>query len=173
MISRTAEYALRAAVFLGQHRSHSHPVSRISDCTRIPGSYLSKILGALTRAGIVASRRGPRGGFALLRAPGDVSLLDVIRAVESGPPLAGCPLGRAEHAARMCPLHRVLSRARLRFEEELGRATLANLLLTTEGDCAFPRSRPRDLPRSLSSTPRLNRRASELHDLSREEERLE
>ena len=68
MISQTAEYALRAVVILGSQSGRpmtTHDVARVS---RVPVDYLSKVLQALGRAGLVEARRGLRGGYVLSRA---------------------------------------------------------------------------------------------------------
>jgi Rrf2 family protein len=59
---------------------------RLADAQQIPLHFLENILGDLKQAGIVATRRGPEGGYRLARSPAEVSVADVIRAVEG--PLA-------------------------------------------------------------------------------------
>ena len=82
-----ADYAVRAAVELASVGT-GHPVKAedIADAQSIPLNFLENILAELRRAGIVESRRGAAGGYLLARAPEEVSIADVIRAVEG--PLA-------------------------------------------------------------------------------------
>jgi Rrf2 family protein len=82
-----ADYAVRAAVELAAVGS-TEPVKaeHIADAQSIPLNFLENILAELRRAGIVESRRGAAGGYLLARPPEDISLADVIRAVEG--PLA-------------------------------------------------------------------------------------
>jgi Rrf2 family protein len=86
-ITAKADYAVRAAVELAASGG-SGPVKaeQISEAQRIPLNFLENILAELRRAGIVESRRGAAGGYLLARPPAEVSLADVIRAVEG--PLA-------------------------------------------------------------------------------------
>jgi Rrf2 family protein len=82
-----ADYAVRAAVELAAVGS-TEPVKaeHIADAQSIPLNFLENILAELRRAGIVESRRGAAGGYLLARPPEDISLADVICAVEG--PLA-------------------------------------------------------------------------------------
>jgi len=81
MITKTCEYALRAAVFLASSPSEPSTSQRIAEATRVPAGYLSKVLQAMVRAGVVVSQRGPAGGFMLARTPEDVTVLEVVEAV--------------------------------------------------------------------------------------------
>jgi Rrf2 family protein len=82
-----ADYAVRAAVELAA-LSGGGPVKaeQIAEAQSIPLNFLENILAELRRAGIVESRRGASGGYLLAKPPEDVSLADIIRAVEG--PLA-------------------------------------------------------------------------------------
>ena len=82
-----ADYAVRAAVELAAVGT-GEPVKadQIAEAQSIPLNFLENILSELRRAGIVESRRGAAGGYLLARAPEEISLADVIRAVEG--PLA-------------------------------------------------------------------------------------
>jgi Rrf2 family protein len=82
-----ADYAVRAAVELASLAGEG-PVKaeQIAEAQSIPLNFLENILAELRRAGIVESRRGAAGGYLLAKPPEDVSLADIIRAVEG--PLA-------------------------------------------------------------------------------------
>jgi Rrf2 family protein len=90
--SAKADYAVRAAVELAAagrgNPAMGEPVKaeHIAEAQSIPLNFLENILAELRRAGIVESRRGAAGGYLLARAPEEISLADVIRAVEG--PLA-------------------------------------------------------------------------------------
>ena len=81
-----ADYAVRAAVELAAAGDGPVKAERIADAQRIPVNFLENILAELKRAGIVESRRGAAGGYLLARPAEQISLADVIRAVEG--PLA-------------------------------------------------------------------------------------
>jgi Rrf2 family protein len=86
-ITAKADYAVRAAVELaGAIPGEPVKAERIAEAQSIPLNFLENILSELRRAGIAESRRGAAGGYLLARPPRDVSVADVIRAVEG--PLA-------------------------------------------------------------------------------------
>lgn len=131
LISQTAEYALRAVVHLAKSQLHdgqlSQTVSDIAANTQVPVNYLSKVLQQLTRAEIIASQRGIGGGFKLARAPQEITIYDVVQAVDSVPRIRTCPLGIASHQS-LCPLHRKLDAAMLHVEQAFQETTLADLI---------------------------------------------
>lgn len=95
MLSRTGEYALRAALHLAQHFEDGP--TRVEDIARtlgVPRNYLSKILHELARAGVLTSTRGPRGGFLLSRPPGALTLEDVVSHFDALDDQGRCLLGR-------------------------------------------------------------------------------
>src|SRR6478735_5109269 len=86
-ISAKADYAVRATIELAAAgEGATVKGERLADAQQIPLHFLENILGDLKQAGIVATRRGPEGGYRLARSPAEVSVADVIRAVEG--PLA-------------------------------------------------------------------------------------
>jgi Rrf2 family protein len=85
-VSAKADYAIRAAVELAAAGVGPVKGDRIAKAQSIPPNFLENILGDLRNAGIVGSRRGAEGGYWLARPAEEVSLADVIRAVDG--PLA-------------------------------------------------------------------------------------
>lgn len=87
-VSRSTGYALLAVGYIAQHVEKkivlSQDISREYD---IPLEYLLKILQQLVRAGVLRSKRGPRGGFSLARHARRISMLDIVEAVDG--PMAG------------------------------------------------------------------------------------
>ncbi len=81
MITQTAEYALRAVVYLSQANGPCTSAA-IAAATHVPAGYMSKVLQSLSRAGIVSSQRGLHGGFVLRDSPHKLTALTVINAVE-------------------------------------------------------------------------------------------
>jgi Rrf2 family protein len=86
-VSAKVDYGLRAAIELAALRDE-WPVKgeRLASAQEIPLRFMENILGELRQAGIVASKRGAEGGYLLAREPAEISLADVIRAVDG--PLA-------------------------------------------------------------------------------------
>lgn len=128
MFSQTAEYALRAAVFLAGNPSVRHTARDIADAMEIPADYVSKVMQCLARAGIVDAQRGKLGGFLLARASAQISLLDVVNAVDPMRRITGCPLGLQQHSLALCPLHRKLDDALAGVEREFRGTSIADLV---------------------------------------------
>ena len=86
-VSAKADYALRACVQLAAAEAEGHVKGeRIAQAQEIPVKFLENILGDLRQAGLVRSQRGVEGGYWLARPASEITLADVIRAVEG--PLA-------------------------------------------------------------------------------------
>ena len=69
MLPKTAEYALRAAVWLGRDPNQTQSADHLAERTQVPRRYLHKVLQDLVRAKIVRSQSGPGGGYALATFP--------------------------------------------------------------------------------------------------------
>ncbi len=129
MISQTAEYALRAVVFLAEHPEGPSTIAAIAERTQVPPSYLAKVMQGLARHHLVTSHRGITGGFTLAREPVTLTLLEIVNAVDPVQRIFTCPLGLPEHE-QLCSLHRRLDMAYAMFEEVLRGTTVAELLVT-------------------------------------------
>lgn len=108
MLSQTAEYALRAVLFLAGHEEDGRPVpvDRISEALDLPRNYLSKILHALAKRDVLASTRGPHGGFALATPAEELPLITVIEPFDPIEERRQCLLGRSRCSDRApCPAH--------------------------------------------------------------------
>ncbi|MBI3463978.1 MAG: Rrf2 family transcriptional regulator [Planctomycetes bacterium] len=127
MLSKTAEYALRAVVWLAGEPGRTEAAARLAEVTKVPRRYLHKVLQDLVRAKIVRSQPGPGGGYALDMLPEKVSVLDVINAVAPLERIRRCPLGVSSHA-RLCPLHTELDKAYASAEQAFARVTVAKLI---------------------------------------------
>ena len=127
IFSQTVEYALRAAVWLADH-GEGQTTQEIAEATKVPPSYLSKVLQNLRRAGIVHGQRGVGGGFTLARPPADISILDVVQAVDPIERIRTCPLGIPSHGVNLCPLHRKLDDAIGHVSGAFSSTTLAELV---------------------------------------------
>lgn len=131
ILSQTAEHALRAALYLGRTRALGPvPATDVAEALGAPANYLAKTLRHLVREGILGSTRGPHGGFQMLVDPADVSLADILAAIE-GPTLhETCLLGdRPCDRDNPCKAHArwvvLTDRVRAPLEE----TTLADLLV--------------------------------------------
>jgi Rrf2 family nitric oxide-sensitive transcriptional repressor len=128
MFSQTVEYALRAVVHLAYEAPDARTTAQIAEATRVPQDYLAKILQGLAKKGIVQTRRGIGGGVSLAKAPEELTILDVVNAVEPIERIRTCPLGLKAHGVRLCPLHRRVDDALALVEEAFGKTTLAEVL---------------------------------------------
>ncbi len=129
-ITAKADYAVRAAVELAAWWPDAKPrkAERIATAQGIPLNFLENILGELRHAGIVRSHRGAEGGFRLARAPEEITIADVIRAVEG--PLASVRGGPPEditYAGASESLLRVWLAVRARLRSVVEHVTLADV----------------------------------------------
>src|SRR3954449_13114835 len=97
MFSQTVEYALRAVVHLAYEAPEARTTAQIADATQVPRDYLAKILQGLAKKGIVVTQRGGGGGVSLVKDPADLTILDVVNAVEPIGRIITCPLGLKTH----------------------------------------------------------------------------
>lgn len=130
LISRTSEYALRAVIWLMQEPARSQTTRQIAKGTRTPPDYISKVLQALGKAGLVRGQRGLGGGFLFSGNPAKVTVLEVINAVDPLERIHTCPLGLRQHGKNLCPLHCGMNDAVAQMEATFGRTRLMDLLHT-------------------------------------------
>ncbi|PQO34900.1 Rrf2 family transcriptional regulator [Bremerella cremea] len=145
MFSQTVEYALRAVCHLAYTAPSSSTTEEIASSTKVPVAYLSKVLQGLVRAGIVKSQRGVGGGISLTKSPEELTILEVVNAVDPIVRIGTCPLGLKAHGANLCPLHRRLDNAMASVEEAFRETTLAEVIAeptTSIPLCEFPEARP-------------------------------
>ncbi len=131
MFSQTVEYALRAMAYLADQAKLPQPNPLIAQATKVPASYLAKVLRQLVHGRLLKAKRGPSGGFILARDPGSITLWDVLEAVEPMHRIKTCPLDLASHSTNLCPLHRKIDDALALLEKTFKEATLGELLNQT------------------------------------------
>src|ERR1700683_5330724 len=105
-LSKKGEYAIRALVEIG-FESHLHPnsliqISTVAERTNIPEKFLEQILLALRNGGVLKSKRGVEGGYALAKPPADINLGEVVRLLDG--PLAPIPcVSHSAYERCSCP----------------------------------------------------------------------
>lgn len=100
-ITSSIEYATRLMVTLAaEHGGSPVPAERLAEADNVPADYVSQILVKLRRAGLVTSHRGSSGGYALSRAPKEITLAQVVRAVDGAVFEEVC--GRYEEGTKDC-----------------------------------------------------------------------
>jgi Rrf2 family protein len=112
------------------------PAARLAEFHGVPAAYLAKHLQALARAGIVESTQGPRGGYRLSRPAAEITLLDVVTAVEGDEPAFRCTEIRQRGPARLpeaaytipCGIARAMWRAEDAWRASLRGTSLRDLV---------------------------------------------
>lgn len=131
MITREADYSIRALLFMSQPDKSERvvPVKELAESTDIPYRFLRKIMLGLVNNGFVASIRGRNGGFRLAKRPRDISLLEVLHATDPrGVTLNRCLReGDSCNHAGYCPVHNQLCVLQDRLDESLQGITFATL----------------------------------------------
>ena len=118
----------------------------------VPPAYLAKQLQGLVRAGVLHATTGPRGGFRLARAAGDITLLDVVEAVDGGTPFYQCneirQRGRGaappEQCRKTCGIAARMYAAEAAYRESLAGVTIADIV------AGLPRGVPQRTRRLLA-----------------------
>src|SRR3990172_3434315 len=127
-LSRTSGYAISALALLAGPGGAWTLAKEIASSAEIPKAYLSTILNALARNGLIKAKRGYRGGFALAKPAGKISVLQVVEAVEGRAWRDACLLGLSQCSdERACPSHVFWKAQRHKIEECLGSLTLAEV----------------------------------------------
>jgi Rrf2 family protein len=133
MLAQKTRYALRALLHLAEAEpGRSIQVADIAATQQVPRKYLELILLDLKKAGMVASRRGPGGGYVLARRPAEISFAEVIRLMDG--PLALVPCASLNFYARCgdcrdeatCAIRRVMAQVRTEADRILSGTTLAD-----------------------------------------------
>jgi Rrf2 family protein len=129
-ITRQADYALRAMLFLARLEPNQRSAtSQIAEDQEIPPSFLAKIISQLSIAGLIHTSRGARGGVSLARKAEDVSLLDVVEAIDGPITLNECTTNPdACSFGDSCPIHDVWCETQAELVQKLKEATFDKLL---------------------------------------------
>jgi len=129
MISKTAEYALRAVTCLAAD-SKALSADVLAERTKVPRRYLTRVMQDLASADVVGSRSGPGGGYTLNIATEKLTILDVVNAVSPLERIKSCPLGLKSHIS-LCPLHTELDKAYAATEAAFDSVTIKQLIDST------------------------------------------
>jgi Rrf2 family protein len=127
MLSKTAEYALRAVTCMGSQVDRPLSANTLAEQTKVPRRYLTRVLQDLCAAEIVQSRPGPGGGYELTHATSKLTILDVVNTVEPIARIKRCPLGLKTHT-KLCPLHAELDKAYEATEKAFASVTIQDLI---------------------------------------------
>ena len=133
-MSGGVEWALHCCVVLSA-ADHPVPAARLAEFHDVSGTYLAKQLQALSRAGLIHATQGRSGGYVLSRPPADVTVLDVVEAVDGHRPAFVCteirqrgPLATPpEECVKPCGIRRVMDAADDAWRASLGAVSIADL----------------------------------------------
>jgi Rrf2 family protein len=114
------------------------PAAKLAEFHGVPAAYLAKHLQALARAGVLQTAKGPRGGYRLSRPPAEITLLDVVEAIDGDEPAFRCteirrrgPTGMpACYYPHPCGIHAAFDRADEKWRAELRATTIADLVMS-------------------------------------------
>jgi Rrf2 family protein len=128
--SRTADYGLRAALEIAGSSDGElvprHVIARVTDA---PASVLAQALAPLVRAGVLAARAGPRGGYRLARPADQLSIYDIVVAIDGAEHEERCVLHESVCSwTGACPFHSFLIAAQERFLDSLRATSLADVI---------------------------------------------
>jgi len=132
-LSTKSRYGTRMLIDIAQN-AHNGPVSvaEIGSRTGISEKYMEKLIRRLKRAGLVTSKRGPKGGHLLAKPAEDISVGDIVRALEDCVVLKGCALGRdtCDTCTRLvsCPTKTIWEQASDAMFKTLDSYTLQSLI---------------------------------------------
>ncbi len=131
MLSKTAEYALRAITCMASQVGQPTSADDLAEATQVPRRYLNRVLQDLAAVGLVRSRSGPGGGYELAQELGEITILDIVNAVSPLERIRSCPLGLKSHK-KLCPLHAELDRAYAATEAAFSNVTVQQLLESSD-----------------------------------------
>jgi Rrf2 family protein len=160
-LDRKGDYSVRAVLDIARHYGKGRRKARqIATVMDIPGRYATQILADLVRHGLLTAVAGPDGGYTLARAPEEITLLDVVDAVEGPTILDTCVLrGGPCDWTDACPIHVTWWKAQAAFIDVLAGSTFAELV---EVDAAIEAGTfDPEVPLHLTTTERLGVRDEE------------
>ena len=131
LLSKTCSYGIRAAIYIAVQKDLQYiPIKEIADTLNISFHFLTKILQILTKEGIIESVKGPGGGVGLRRNPSEITILDIIHAIDCDGIFDECVLGLPGCSDKNpCPMHSTWGVLRKDLYNMLQKETLEDLAL--------------------------------------------
>ena len=136
-LPESTEWVLHAVASLAQLDDRATAsAAQLAEHFDVPPAYLAKLLQALVRAGLLHATTGPRGGFRLARPPAEITMLDVVEAVDGRTPFYQCnelrQRGRGasppEQCRKTCGIAARMSAAESAYRDSLAAVTIADIL---------------------------------------------
>ncbi|BAI80582.1 transcriptional regulator, BadM/Rrf2 family [Deferribacter desulfuricans SSM1] len=129
-LTKAADYALRVMLFIASSdKDKTFMRSELSEICDIPDSFLGKILQTLAKNGLLDSSKGKKGGFKLSKSPEEITLYDIVTAIDGDVYINEC-IDKPEVCKRsdICKINNVLAKIKNNFVKELKNYTLKDLL---------------------------------------------
>jgi Rrf2 family protein len=129
-ITKQADYAIRAMVYLARLEPETRAATRhIAETQKIPPSFLAKIISQLSIAGLIHTSRGAHGGVLLARPAKDISMLNVIEAIDGPIALNDCTIStEACEYSGDCPVHSIWVDTQSDLVKRLGSTNFASFV---------------------------------------------
>ena len=134
-LSHKLEYACRVLAQLALSRGHSKlaHIDALSEAEGIPANYLVQILNELRNAGLITSKRGKQGGYALARAPEKIGLWEIVEAID--PEMLDCRFEAGGHSGeRVAEVWTEISAC---LREKIGSYTLEDIVVSGPGEMYY------------------------------------
>ena len=133
LLTKKTEYAVRCMVYMALQKDKIVNNKEIASAMNIPEYFLSKVLHSLIQKGIVISSRGKNGGYTLANTPDEISLLEIIEAIQGPLKFFECFLHEKNcESKRECTINRIWTRINTSLEQELEGVKIAEFLSVAE-----------------------------------------
>lgn len=134
VLSRACEYAIRAVLYLAEKQDAAYvSVKEIAEQTGVSFHFLGKILQTLTQKGLLVSYKGPKGGIRLAKSPDEITVLQVVEAIDGLGVLKTCVLGLPNCGeGKPCALHEQWGPIRAEIRTMFQGKSIAALLKESE-----------------------------------------
>ena len=140
MLSNTCKYAIRALIYLGKYHDEGKKIGikKIAGDLEIPTPFLGKILQNLVKQKILASTKGPNGGFGLGKSAAEISLFDIVRTVDGDDYFENClislhPCSVHKENGIPCAVHNRFNQVREELMDFYSNTSIASIINDMEG----------------------------------------
>lgn len=129
LVTRETDYAVRTVLYLARNRGKKVSVTEIASVMEIPKTFLAKLLQRLVKQHLLLSARGVNGGFQLAKKPSEISLLDIMEAMQGPAGINRCAIdSRRCSLSSTCTVHPIWVDIRKAVEKKMGKVTIAKLI---------------------------------------------